>query len=241
VDGATINLVGVGKSLNVRANMDAAVDYVKFFFDGAEVRTENVEPYALGGDFDEDYEDFSGLTEIGDHTIEAVAYASETQLGSWSISFTVESETYRTTFFTNAGPGEDTSVVGGNLRTYELENPISGTGSFDESLFQSHRYGDSFTYSIYGFAPDSTNAIALGFAEIWQPNCDAGAGARVMNIEVNGNSLVTGLDVLAHAACNVAHVETFRALATPQGAIVLEFESVVEKAFVSFIQIETLG
>ncbi|MFO8011835.1 MAG: GC-type dockerin domain-anchored protein [Phycisphaerae bacterium] len=63
LDGDTLNLSAYSTSLSVRADTEGPVSRVSFTYDGSFVRTENVVPYALGGD--------SGGDEVVDGTFAA--------------------------------------------------------------------------------------------------------------------------------------------------------------------------
>jgi hypothetical protein len=81
----------VGTALNVRATIQnlAGHDKVRFELDGAVVRTEGGEPYALGGD-DGNGDYFSWTPSVGSHSLKVIVLdANEAELSQRIISFSV--------------------------------------------------------------------------------------------------------------------------------------------------------
>ncbi len=72
----TIDLSTTGHQLNIRANTSSeTVDWVVFELDGNDnLRTEGMAPYALAGDTEGDY--FDWTPSIGTHTLKATPYNS---------------------------------------------------------------------------------------------------------------------------------------------------------------------
>jgi hypothetical protein len=82
--------------------------------------------------------------------------------------------------------------------------------------------------------PGATYTVRLHFAEIYWSS----AGQRVFNVKINGTQVLTNFDIIAAAgAKNRAVVRQFTATADSSGKIVLEFDSVVNYAKVSGIEI----
>ena len=79
-NGGTITLSIDGSALNVRATVSGTVGSVAFFLDGNLVRTENVAPYALGGDTNGVYHKWTPA--VGSHTLRVVPYSSANRSGS---------------------------------------------------------------------------------------------------------------------------------------------------------------
>ena len=73
--------------------------------------------------------------------------------------------------------------------------------------YQSHRSGlsgFSVNAEIPGLVPNKSYKVRLGFSEVYKPNCED--GKRVMNIHVNDEVFVTGLDVYKESGCETALV-----------------------------------
>lgn len=86
----TIDLSTTGHQLNIRANTSSeTVDWVVFELDGNDnLRTEGMAPYALAGDTEGDY--FDWTPSIGTHTLKATPYNSWGDAGTpLTITFTV--------------------------------------------------------------------------------------------------------------------------------------------------------
>jgi Domain of unknown function (DUF5060) len=88
-----VNLTEVGRSLNIRAvtkRSATAIKRVVFYYDGKQVRSEAVVPYALGGDYTGYYKSYAPLTTLGSHNVTAVAIDT---LDEWldvaTVTFTV--------------------------------------------------------------------------------------------------------------------------------------------------------
>ena len=88
--GDTIDLATDGTQLNMRADTSGIIGSVKFELDGAVTRTENVFPYALGGDSSGDYNNFTDLASIGPHTVAATPYAESGGSGAAGVKFTID-------------------------------------------------------------------------------------------------------------------------------------------------------
>jgi hypothetical protein len=89
-----------------------------------------------------------------------------------------------TAFFVDADPtsGQRFSLTRSTTFSSVRTN-IAGTLRYRGGLFRQHRWrSGGFTYTISGFTPGSTQAISLGFAETYQPNC--GIGKRVFSVAV---------------------------------------------------------
>jgi hypothetical protein len=140
----------------------------------------------------------------------------------------------------NAGGGGTGPFVGDAYFTGGLTNSttaaINTSGVADaapQAVYQTERYGD-FTYTIPGLTPGATYTVRLHFAEIYWSS----VGQRVFNVKINGAQVLTNFDIIAAAGGkNRAVVRQFTATADSNGNIVLEFDSVVNYAKVSGIEI----
>jgi len=92
--GSVIDLWVNGSMLNVRADVAGTVNSVTFGLDSnANFRTENVWPFALGGDSNEDYFAVGGLSQTGQHTVTAAPFSEKYKQGikgsTTEVTFTV--------------------------------------------------------------------------------------------------------------------------------------------------------
>lgn len=136
-------------------------------------------------------------------------------------------------FFDTGALGEDISMVTGTTGRYEKTVTIGST--LTPEYFQSHRYGSSFAYTIDGLTPGGTYTVSLGFAEIWEPNCDI--GQRIMAVSLNGNVVNPELDVFKEVGCETAHLESYSVQATSVGKIEIGLSAFVENAMLSLIEV----
>jgi hypothetical protein len=81
----------------------------------------------------------------------------------------------------------DTSYSGGS--TYSNGSAISGTT--DDTLYQSERYGNPFSYNIPLAIGDYQ--VTLKFAEIYQSS----ANMRVLDVAIEGSQVINDLDIWA--------------------------------------------
>src|SRR5208337_5479834 len=157
-----------------------------------------------------------------------------------SLSLISNGETYAAPFAINAGGPAYTNIMYGT--NYQADAFYSGgiaasvpgatiTGTTDPTLYLTERYGKTFSYNIP--APNGTYTVILQFAEIYwnQP------GQRKFNVFVQGNEVITGLDIIASAGGkNIAYDVTFPVTVT-NGMLDIDFTTVVDNAKVSAIEI----
>ena len=89
-----IDLSVTGSQLSIRADTSGTIGSVSFGLDNNDsFRTENVAPYALGGDQNSDYSAVSQIVQTGTHTVSATPYSGSSKSGvvgnTASISFSV--------------------------------------------------------------------------------------------------------------------------------------------------------
>jgi hypothetical protein len=138
------------------------------------------------------------------------------------------------------GPGAspfvaDEDFAGGS--TIHHANPIDLSGVTNPAptaVYQTARIGN-FTYTVPGFAAGSSHTIRLHFAETYFTT----TGSRVFDVSINGTQALTGFDIVATAgAGNKAVIEPVVENASPSGAYVIQFTSVVNNSLVSGIEIQ---
>ncbi|HLH17200.1 MAG TPA: malectin domain-containing carbohydrate-binding protein [Bryobacteraceae bacterium] len=124
----------------------------------------------------------------------------------------------------------DEYFIGGDLLYTGYS--IAGAQPTDYYLYRSARaglYGD-FTYSIP--VPNGTYNVKLLFAEIQY----TGQGQRVFNVAINGATVLSNFDILAHVAPLTPLPEQFTATVT-NGTLNLSFTGVTRRALVNAIQV----
>lgn len=106
----------------------------------------------------------------------------------------------------------DAGFTGGS--PYTMTKVITNTS--DPTLYQTSRYGASFSYGIS--APAGTYAVTLKFAELYW----TAAGRRVFNVAINGTAVLSSFDIFAAAGGALKAVDkTFTV--TSGGTITVQF------------------
>jgi hypothetical protein len=114
--------------------------------------------------------------------------------------------------------------------TFSTSSAIAGTP--DPTLFQTERYGTPLQYSFS--VPNGTYAVNLYFAEIWS-GCFS-VGCRVFNVQVQGTTVFSNLDVFAQAGANTALEKSTMASVT-NGTLTISFGSVTQNPIISAIEV----
>ncbi len=110
------------------------------------------------------------------------------------------------------------------------------TGTSDSTLYDTQRYGNSFSYSF--FVPAGSYQVTLKFAETYSG--DFSAGARVFNVAVNGSTVLSNLDVYAQVGANTADDKLINNVSPSGGIITIQFtggSSTDTNAMVEAIQV----
>lgn len=123
----------------------------------------------------------------------------------------------------------DTGYSGG--LTYSNSESISGTT--DDTLYHSERYGDC-TYSAA--VPNGRYRMTLHFAETFHP----GAGLRSFDVRVEGTEPVSDLDLYAKAGGNAAYVVQAD-VTVSDGELNIEFVTDLENAKINAIKVSPVG
>ncbi|MGC9341220.1 MAG: InlB B-repeat-containing protein, partial [Bacteroidales bacterium] len=113
--------------------------------------------------------------------------------------------------------------------TYSTTASIEGTE--DDILYQSERYGN---FSIDIPVVNGSYKIVLMFAEIYHSS----AGSRVFNVSIEGQQVISNLDIYAKVGENTAYNETYDMTIT-DGEINIVFESIINNAKISAIKINS--
>ncbi|MGH9586616.1 MAG: malectin domain-containing carbohydrate-binding protein, partial [Acidobacteriaceae bacterium] len=71
-------------------------------------------------------------------------------------------------------------------------------GSSDAALYQSERYGNSFSYTFNNLV-NGYYSLKLRFAEIFYTNNSTNKGVRVFNVSINGEQVLTNFDIASDA------------------------------------------
>jgi len=121
----------------------------------------------------------------------------------------------------------DSKYTGGSLG--KTTSGISGTS--DDSIYQTERYGN-FAYNIP--VANGNYNVTLKFAEIYFN----AAGKRIFSVKINGQTVITDLDIYTKVGKNRAYDLVIPASVT-NGTLKIEFVSKVNNATVSGILVKT--
>jgi len=114
-------------------------------------------------------------------------------------------------------------TVSGGALAHPIPLP-NVTGTSDPALYQSERYGNSFTYT-FNSLPSGYYSLTLKFAEIFYVDNQSNKGVRVFDVTINGAPVLNDFDIVADAGEALeADDQTFSGI-VPNGAgqIVVQF------------------
>lgn len=150
-------------------------------------------------------------------------------VGTGAVVFAVNSGGAAYTGSDGVDYSADAEFGGGN--TYSIGNSIANTT--DDTLYQSERYGD-FTYDVT--LPDGTYEVTLKFAEIYHSS----DGQRQFDVALEGNQVVTNLDIHSQVGADRSYVLTRQATVS-DGELTIAFNTDVDNAKVSAIVVREAG
>jgi len=123
---------------------------------------------------------------------------------------------------------------GGTISHANTIDLSSVTNPAPMAVYQTGRDGN-FTYTIPGFAANSSHTVRLHFAETYWGT----AGSRTFNVTINGTQVLMNFDIFATAgAKNKAVIEQFAEPANSSGQFVIQFTTVKDNSLVSGIEIQ---
>ena len=107
------------------------------------------------------------------------------------------------------------------------------TNPAPQAVYQTERYG-TFSYTLSGLVAAAQYTVRLHLAEIYFTS----SGQRTFNVVINGTTVLTNYDIYAATGARYkAIVREFTATADGQGRIVINFNSVINNAKSSGIEI----
>jgi len=126
------------------------------------------------------------------------------------------------------------SVSGGAFAPTENVVTTSGVeNAAPAAVYQSQRWGNTFSYTLTGLTPTLTYTVRLHFAETYY----ALAGIRIFNVAINGTRIIENFDVYGVAGFNHAVVRDFQAIVPANGQIVVSFDSVSDNAILNGLEL----
>lgn len=137
----------------------------------------------------------------------------------------------------------DTDYTDGN--PYTSSAPVDTTGvdnAAPQVVYQTVRFGNSFSYTIPGLTPNGTYTVRLHFNELYWGTTLAGnsggVGSRVFNVAVNGTQVLSNYDIYDKAGgANIATTEQFPATPDTNGNVTISFSTVTDNAMVNGIEV----
>ncbi|HEY3782530.1 MAG TPA: malectin domain-containing carbohydrate-binding protein, partial [Fimbriimonadaceae bacterium] len=142
---------------------------------------------------------------------------------------------YKTNCGGPAGDGfaGDNYFTGGT--TASTTSPIKNGGSY-VAVYQTARVG-TFSYTFSGLVPGATDSVFLAFADLQQTR----AGQRIMNVSVNGQQVISKLDLVSFVGPLTAYDATVTGQVAPNGTLTVSFSpdasSPVQSATVSAVEV----
>jgi putative alpha-1,2-mannosidase len=111
----------------------------------------------------------------------------------------------------------DPNLVSGSMGHADSKIDTSAPNAAPAAVYQNEFYGNDFTYSL-PVPKDGPFTVRLHFAEIF----DSGVGARLENVSINDQAVLTNFDIFAEAGMNKALVKEFPNIAPDEkGNIVI--------------------
>ena len=118
--------------------------------------------------------------------------------------------------------GADAGFSGGQAENWgQIPIDITGiTNPAPESVYQSERWGTSFSYTFSNLTPGAAYYVRLHFSEHNWTN----VGQRRFHVAINGVRVLTDFDILASAGKqDKACIQQFRSVASNGGQIVIQY------------------
>lgn len=211
-------------SVDVSVTDNINVNYVELYIDSQYIGWTGNAPYVFSYD----------TTQLsnGTHQFSVIAYDHLSNTSEDSVNVQVSNITPFSAIYVNAGGGqidyqgvtwqEDRGSVANSRvasRDLKIANPV----------YNSERYGD-FSYSFD--VPDGSYNVKLKFAELFFNR----KNKRVFNVEINGNQVVTNLDIVKVAGFATPYDLTFP-VNVVDGIIKIDFTSSINLAKVNAIEI----
>jgi Malectin domain len=121
------------------------------------------------------------------------------------------------------------------INTSKVTNPAPAAVYQSARVTATAGAGTTFSYTIGGFTPGSSQLVRLHFAETFHTT----AGSRVFNVSINGTQVLTNFDIFATAGGeNIANIQEFLETPNSSGQYVIVFTTVTDKALISGIEID---
>jgi len=200
---------------------------------------------AISPDGSKVYITLNGTASSGDNRIEIMDTATDTitntiTVGNGPVGIAVMPAT-SLAFAVNAGGDTqgnyvaDTDYSGGTTYNSSASVDTSGVDNpAPQGVYQTVRYGNTFSYTIPNLTANGTYTVRLHFNELYW----TAAGQRVFNVAINGDQVLSHFDIYqAAGGTNKAIVEQFPATADSNGNVTIQFTGVTDNAMVNGIEV----
>ncbi len=112
--------------------------------------------------------------------------------------------------------------TGSEFSSTATVNTTHASAPAPTAVYQTCRYGSSFSYTVPGLIAGKSYAVRLHFAEL----TFTASGLRAFNVAINGTTVLTNFDIYATSgAADQAITEQFNAVANSAGQIVIAFSA----------------
>jgi len=199
-----------------------------------------------------------GTDTVGTHTVTVTADDGSTTTSEEFAVYVDEPDQNGTVVFaTNAGGSQytaddgttyqaDTNFDGGS--TYSFGGDVTGTD--DDTLYQTERYGGSFGYDVP--VDNGTYEVTLQFAEIYQgvssqdspdsagPADGTNENDRLFDVAIEGQTVVSSYDIYSEVGSPTATEKTYTVEVT-DGTLNVDFSVVNDNAKISALTVEQLS
>lgn len=136
----------------------------------------------------------------------------------------------------------DTGYSGGSA--YSSTNPVTTTGATNPAptaVYQSERFGKTFSYIFSGLTTATPYTLRLHFAEIYWGavgGAAGGVGSRVFNVAVNGTPVLSNFDIYATAGgANIALERDVNVTSSTTGTVTVAYTTITDNAKSSGIEL----
>jgi beta-galactosidase len=193
----------------------------------------------------------------GGGTINSSGLFSATTAGTFTVTATSGGVTGSATITVSAGAGAPPAGAanavyrincgGGAVSPFSADQFASGGSAWDDNVvvatagvanaapaavYRTERYGNH-SYTFGGLTAGASYVARLHFAETkWTT-----AGSRVFHVSINGTRVLNNFDIYARAGINKALVVDVNAVASGSGQLVIQYQTVVDNARSSGIEI----
>lgn len=223
-NGATVSGT-ISLAANATGTNLARVD---FYVDSTLITSDTTSPYLVSVD--------TTKLSNGAHSFTAIAYDGSGNSANSVVQVTVQNSTPVGNVYINAGGGKVADMCNSSI-TWQADQYFAGGNAYVTTalptclgIYASERYGN-FNYKIP--VSNGTHNVILQFAEIYFTS----AGQRVFNVNINGQQVLSNLDIYALVGFGNPLHYTFPVNVT-NGTIEVDFIPVVENPKLSGISVQ---